>query len=318
MYVPEIKLTFLKSCFTIFLFVISNAVYSQQVSGEWYGIGNVNRRGEHDSYLSELVLTQKGNKVSGEFNYFFRGVTTTTKISGYYSSQTRTLELKAHPLLAYKAKNINGADCPMEGSFTLQISRAESSLRGQFNPTNIYRYTCPAINVKFVKQPKKPELKEEVIKEKEIFIEPQPIAIPIPIQKEEPKLPDPFIEIKQQFVRRTIERSPVIEVNADSLKISLYDNGDIDGDTISLFYNRNLIAAHKLLTARAFTVTLPLDTTVNEISMFAENLGSIPPNTALCIIYAGEQRFEMSMASTYIKNATIRFRKADPKALRKE
>ncbi len=69
---------------------------------------------------------------------------------------------------------------------------------------------------------------------------------------------------------------------------------------------------------KAFTIILPIDTSVHEISMFAENLGSIPPNTALCIIYAGEERFEMSMASTYIKNATIRFRKKDPKAPRKE
>jgi hypothetical protein len=64
-----------------------------------------------------------------------------------------------------------------------------------------------------------------------------------------------------------------------------------------------------MLGGQPLTFTLPLDTTVNEIAMYAENLGSIPPNTALCIVYAGQQRFELSLASTYIKNAAIRFRK---------
>lgn len=55
--------------------------------------------------------------------------------------------------------------------------------------------------------------------------------------------------------------------------------------------------------------TLALDTSINEISMFAENLGTISPNTALAVIYAGDKRYELSMTSTYIKNAAIRFRK---------
>ncbi len=321
----------MKNCFAFALFFLgfSNIpVFSQQVAGEWYGVGNVNRRGYHDSYLSELILNQKGNKVTGEFNYYFRGVKITTKITGIFIAGTRTLELKAHPVLAYKAKSINGADCPMEGSFTLQVSRVETSLRGQFNPTNVYRYTCPAINIKLVKQPKKPlekpdegkgaedvEEEEEVVQKK---IEQSKIEELTTAKRETLQPVDPNIEIIQLFHKRTIERSPVIEVNADSLKISLYDNGEIDGDTISVFHNRKLIASHQLLMERAFTITIPLDTSVHEISMFAENLGSIPPNTALCVIYAGEERFEMSMASNYIKNATIRFRKKDHNAPRKE
>jgi hypothetical protein len=72
-----------------------------------------------------------------------------------------------------------------------------------------------------------------------------------------------------------------------------------------------------MLSDKPMNFMLPVDTTVNELSMFAENLGRFPPNTALAIIYAGEKRFEFSMTSTFIKNAAIRFRKKpqhrDPK-----
>jgi hypothetical protein len=54
---------------------------------------------------------------------------------------------------------------------------------------------------------------------------------------------------------------------------------------------------------------VPIDTGITEIAMYAENLGKIAPNTALAIIYAGEQRFEVSMSSNFIKNSTIRFRR---------
>ena len=72
-----------------------------------------------------------------------------------------------------------------------------------------------------------------------------------------------------------------------------------------------------MLTASGITFNLPLDTSVNEISMYAENLGKIPPNTALAVIYAGPKRFELPLTSNFIKNATLRFRKKftvkDPK-----
>ncbi len=119
----------------------------------------------------------------------------------------------------------------------------------------------------------------------------------------------PEKDIIEKLVKRSFESSNVIDVDADSLKVTLYDNGEVDNDTISLFYNRKLVTFKKLLSNKPLTFTLPLDTAVNEIAMYAENLGSIPPNTALCVVYAGDQRFEMSLSSTYIKNAAIRFRK---------
>lgn len=279
---------------------------SQTISGEWFGIGNVHWAGEHNSYLSELNLKQVGNKVTGTFSYYFRSANITLDVTGIYNSKTRTVELNARPVLNYQAKDANGADCPMEGSFTLRTSRLETSLTGQFNPAYSYRFTCPPITIKFKKeapgQNKKPLAAPEIAKEespleklfKETFKEPQP---------------DTTAPMVTALVRRSFDVVQVINVDADSLKISLYDNGDVDNDTISLFYNRKLVAHKKMLSQQPLTFTLPVDTAVNELAMFAENLGLIPPNTAVAIIYAGKERFELFMTSTFIKNSAIRFRR---------
>jgi hypothetical protein len=285
--------------------------FSQKFTGEWYGVGSVSKSGAHNSYLSELIIKQKGNTITGEFNYYFRTVITKTKITGTYNAQTKEVLLNAHPLLNYKAQTQNGADCPMEGSFTLRISGADTTLQGQFNPIYSYRYTCPAINVRLVKQKPNEDLTLADLMpiEKEEEEEPTP---PAEI-KEKVAAPAPEKEIIEKLVKRSFESSNVIDVDADSLKVTLYDNGEVDNDTISLFYNRKLVILKKMLSAQPLNFTLPLDTSINEIAMYAENLGSIPPNTALCIVYAGNQRFELSLSSTYIKNAAIRFRKK-PKA----
>ena len=43
--------------------------------------------------------------------------------------------------------------------------------------------------------------------------------------------------------------------------------------------------------------------------MFADNLGSIPPNTALMIIDDGKKKYEIRLSSSLEKNATIRIKK---------
>ncbi len=302
----------------LFNFFFVSLISAQKVTGVWYGVGQVSKFGDNNTYLSELKLKQTGQKVTGEFNYFFRRSEIKTKISGTYDSKTRTLFLNTNPVLNFQAKDKNGADCPMKGVFTLTVSRVETTLSGEFTATTAYKLTCPDITVKFVKgtnfdpQPLDTAVQEvaaaPVQPKKEIATVP-----PVPNRKQI----NPNEKLVAALNNRSFDVTPVIDVDADSLKVTLYDNGEVDNDTISLFYNRKLIASKQMLSDKPLTFMLPVDTTVNEIAMFAENLGKLPPNTALAIIYAGDKRFELGMTSTFTKNATIRFRrklkKPDPK-----
>jgi hypothetical protein len=102
-----------------------------------------------------------------------------------------------------------------------------------------------------------------------------------------------------------------ITVSSDSLRVDFYDNGEIDGDSISIFYNNQLIAFNRILSTRSVHFDIGLDTTkeVNEITMFADNLGAIPPNTALMVVTDGKKRYEIRMASSLEKNATLKIRR---------
>jgi hypothetical protein len=54
------------------------------------------------------------------------------------------------------------------------------------------------------------------------------------------------------------------------------------------------------------------DNSEQELTMVAENLGSIPPNTSVMMVEAGEQRFRVSITSTEQKNAVVKFKYQKP------
>lgn len=102
---------------------------------------------------------------------------------------------------------------------------------------------------------------------------------------------------------------PQINVDTGQIRLDFYDNGTIDGDSISVLVDQKVVLSHQKLSAQPVTtfITINLAQPVHEVVMVAENMGSIPPNTALLIITAGEKRYRLFLNSTEMKSAKARF-----------
>jgi hypothetical protein len=126
----------------------------------------------------------------------------------------------------------------------------------------------------------------------------------------QPVMQPDILKINEDFKKRKQIITKQIEVSSDSVRLSFYDNAEVDGDSISVFFNGKLILTHQELTERAFNVYIQLDSSldINEVSMFAENLGKYPPNTALMVISDGDKRYETFLSSDFKGNATIRLK----------
>ena len=118
-------------------------------------------------------------------------------------------------------------------------------------------------------------------------------------------------KLAESFAKRKTVLNRELLVESDSVRLSFYDNGEIDGDSISVFVNHELVLSHQGLEAKAFNIYLLLDSTreLTEVSMFAENLGRIPPNTALMVITDGVNRYEVFLSSSLTENATVELRR---------
>lgn len=111
------------------------------------------------------------------------------------------------------------------------------------------------------------------------------------------------------FKSRRKDIIKTIPIEQGTFKIDFYDNGEIDGDSISVFYNGRLVISHQRLSDKPVSLTLSLDdlTGDNVVTMYAENLGTIPPNTALMIVTDGDKRYEVRITSDTEKSGSVVF-----------
>lgn len=125
----------------------------------------------------------------------------------------------------------------------------------------------------------------------------------------------PIQHIEKEPAADVLERKTVVQetvyFSSDSLQISLYDNGEIDGDTVSVVMNGELFLPKKRLGVAAVTKTLMIPKSTDEVQliMYAENLGTIAPNTGLMVVKDGKEMYEIRFSGDLQKNAAIVFKR---------
>lgn len=114
------------------------------------------------------------------------------------------------------------------------------------------------------------------------------------------------------LTERKTETIETVYYTSDSLELTLYDNGEVDGDTVSVLMNGQLIMPMQGLSTRAIKKTVYLDKNSSDsvqLLMYAENLGSIPPNTGLLVVHDGQKIYEIRFSADMNKNSAIIFRR---------
>ena len=98
-------------------------------------------------------------------------------------------------------------------------------------------------------------------------------------------------------------------VSGPTISIDLYDNGTIDNDTIMIYDNKKLLLDNRRLSYKSthFEVNFSNESSIHEIIIVAQNLGLVPPNTALMVVKDGSNRQEIYITSTLSLNAMIVF-----------
>ncbi|HVX49630.1 MAG TPA: hypothetical protein VHB48_05705 [Chitinophagaceae bacterium] len=120
------------------------------------------------------------------------------------------------------------------------------------------------------------------------------------IKQQLPPVPDVIKQRENPLVKTIVTSSP-------DILIELYDNGEVDGDTITVYHNNQVVALKKGLNTKPITikVTATPNDNYHEFVMVANNLGSIPPNTALMVVRTGGKRYELFISSNEQKNARV-------------
>jgi len=288
---------------------------AQTVNGYWYGKATIKNGGNSNSYLIELVIDQKsGSQVQALVNYYFKNTFRSFKVPGVYDASSRTLQFLNIPVTYFASTDKLEVDCIMDFIAQLRVAKAGSNLAGAFVGKDAYKYTCPEIsfNIQLNEAANNKDSILTALREyKETYQLWTPSATDTAVAATVLQRPVVNYVVSNAYKERKNEIAQEITTESDSLQIDFYDNGEVDGDSISIFYNDKLLASSQKLSAKAIHLSVGLDSTIeyNDLAMFADNLGSIPPNTALMLVYDGKKRYEVRLSSSLEKNGTLRIRR---------
>jgi hypothetical protein len=122
---------------------------------------------------------------------------------------------------------------------------------------------------------------------------------------------DTLANLQKNLKLKSREKDLVQTLNIDTsfIKIELYDNAEIDDDTVTVFLNNTLLLYKKRLTNKPLVLNVTAFPNMEyELMMYADNLGRIPPNTSLMVITAGQKRYQLHLSSSEEKSAVVRFK----------
>ena len=149
----------------------------------------------------------------------------------------------------------------------------------------------------------KPEIERNPISKNENSVHDNPATKPEIKHSTTITTPNRGFENSRKDIAKTIT------IEQPTFRLDFYDNGEIDGDSITVFYNGKIVLSHQKLTDKAISLTRALDknTKENVVTMYADNLGTISPNTALMIVTDGNKRYEVRIESDLAKSGSVVF-----------
>jgi hypothetical protein len=310
----------------LFLLLACISGRAQQVTGFWKG--KINRRNV------EVKIVQNGDSLTGTSYYYesagrYRRYT----IKGYFDPNTNSIVWWDDQLVQDRGGNGNAllsvADFNCPGGGAMQLDGKSSPKEDRDHPKG-------SVNLTKVSGPSFPDEWDYVIDNYTVggndpdLIDsistialhrapppPSPVSKPAPVIEKPKALPpviaklSPPLTVEEKFKGRAKTFTKDIPVTGDSIELRFYDNAEIDGDSISLFLNGQLLFSHVRLSDKAYTIKLSVKSlsSTNELVMVAENLGSIPPNTSYMVALVGDQRYDAQLASTEQSSAMIRLLK---------
>ena len=268
----------------LLLFLYPFLSEGQNLDGKWTGRLVMAPSGCFPIYNIEFSIEEKGGKIVGTALHFSDSSNYVRKnIYGTYSKDSNQIYIEEKEITDYKIKE----DCvPCMKAYTLTYhkgtgtSMSDEQIRGTW-ASPLSKGT-----------------------DGKTVCDPGTIVL-----NRQSKLPTTTTQKNNEL--RDKKNILVKEINLDSclVQLELFDNGQIDGDTVSVYVNNRSVVFKQMLKSQAISFNIPIDKkhALQEVVMVGENLGTIPPNTALMIVTAGATRYQLYLTADEQRNALVRF-----------
>jgi len=259
---------------------------AEDLNGIWKGTLTQGPGGCYSQYFIELQINFSSNNIIGKaYDYYDTSKYVKMSFTGRYNPQTHRMVLIENKVLQYSIPH-DCAPCMKTYDLIYSVNGKEETLSGEWKGHLMDRQNaCPPGKISLIKS--------------------EHSDFPVDIEQT-----DTLITLQQSLhlQPRKEDLQKTVVVDSPRIKIELYDNAEIDNDTITVLINNKLLLYRQMLTDKPLTLYFNAFPGVEyELVMYADNLGTIPPNTALMVVTAGRQKFEVFLSSSEEKRAAVRF-----------
>ncbi|HZE84592.1 MAG TPA: hypothetical protein VE035_09795 [Puia sp.] len=276
----------MRSFLAVFFFLMPFFLTAEDLNGIWKGTLTQGPGGCYPQYYLELQINFTNNQITGKaYDYYDKSRFVKMSFSGRYNAQTRRLVLIETRVLEVSIP----MDCaPCVKTYDLSYSKKgeEEMLTGDWKGVISGKIAaCP---------PGKILLKKALTSD-----------FPVDIDQN-----DSLVTLQKSLylAPRAKDLISTVTLDTSQVKIELFDNAEIDNDTVTVLINNKLLLYRQMLKATPLTLNFNAFPGVEyELVMYADNLGLIPPNTALMVVTAGGQKMEVFLSSSEQKSAAVKF-----------
>ena len=269
------------------LLVVAAAAHAQSLMGIWGGRRTQNAGGCFPEYSLELhIINMQNNAFTGNAYSYDKDKYTKINFTGRYNPVTKRMVIIENAVLQYNVP-LNCIPCIKTYDLTFTKNGTSEILLGDWRGHEMGgQANCEPGKISLARQAKG--------------------NFPVDVYQN-----DTLAGLQKDLHLQNRQKDLVetIAVDTSSMKIELYDNAEVDDDTVTVFLNNTLLLYQKRLSTKPLTLQVNVfPDTDYELVMYADNLGRIPPNTALMVITAGRKRYQLHLSSSEQKSATVRFR----------
>jgi hypothetical protein len=278
--------------------VMGGELRAQDLTGQWTGTATDN--GSDTRQKMVLTITEGDSAVAGVLHWYFPETQYIRHIiiSGRFYGKDSVLTIREDSAMAAATGDSGSTGSGFHVLYYRRTPGHRDVLEGHWESAAGPQYAgTPQGGA--ISQGEKVALNIRLEKKAPPFI---PIVIP-------PRKKKDSAQLKALQGRETPVIATIPVRGTDTVKVVLYDNGEIDGDSVSLYMNNDLILQHYKLTAQPKVLLVAIDKSlpINRLVLFAENLGTLPPNTALMEVTVHGKTYELFLSTDYKKNASVEF-----------
>lgn len=253
--------SFFNIIFLIFLFLFSqNSLLAQDLSGTWEGRFSLKGSARHWSF--ELEMEQDHAEIKGIGKQIElskkdqpRNINSTFTIGGNFNGEYLSYDMEEVLFL----KSSNG-QCLSKCEYKFNETLSKYQFVGECHRNGIF------------------------YKNNQYFPDHSSCRIPVTTEV--------VLEKTKDIMGRKTETVETVLVKNKKVTIKIWDNDKVDGDVVSLNLNGIWILKNYRLKKHSKNIVIDLPEDSNELILYAENLGKIPPNTAAISIWNGKEEIK--------------------------